>query len=51
MPAGFESGDRAEIARGLDAGEDVVISGQFRIDSEASLKASLMRMSVPETAP
>ena len=51
VQAGIESGDRVEIARGLDAGEDVVISGQFLIDSEASLKASLMRMSVPETAP
>jgi hypothetical protein len=29
----------------------VVISGQFLIDSEASLKASLMRMSAPETGP
>jgi Cu(I)/Ag(I) efflux system membrane fusion protein len=51
VQAGIESGDWVEIARGLDAGEDVVISGQFLIDSEASLKASLMRMSVPETAP
>jgi len=51
VQAGIESGDWVEIARGLDAGEDVVVSGQFLIDSEASLKASLMRMSVPETAP
>ena len=42
--AGMESGDRVEIVRGLQAGERVVTSAQFLIDSEASLKASLMRM-------
>jgi Cu(I)/Ag(I) efflux system membrane fusion protein len=51
VQAGIESGEWVEIARGLDEGEDVVISGQFLIDSEASLKASLMRMSAPETGP
>jgi Cu(I)/Ag(I) efflux system membrane fusion protein len=49
--AGIESGDWVEIVAGLDAGEDVVISGQFLIDSEASLRASMMRMSAPESAP
>ena len=48
--AGMESGDWVEIVDGLNEGEQVVISGQFLIDSEASLKASLMRMSEPETA-
>jgi Cu(I)/Ag(I) efflux system membrane fusion protein len=42
--AGMESGDSVEILEGLQAGERVVVSGQFLIDSEASLKASLMRM-------
>ena len=51
VQAGIESGDWIEIIEGLDAGEEVVISGQFLIDSEASLKASLMRMSKPESAP
>jgi Cu(I)/Ag(I) efflux system membrane fusion protein len=51
VQAGIESGDWIEIIDGLDAGEEVVISGQFLIDSEASLKASLMRMSKPESAP
>ncbi|KPK39157.1 MAG: hypothetical protein AMJ69_06435 [Gammaproteobacteria bacterium SG8_47] len=41
---GIESGDFVEIIAGLDEGERVVISGQFLIDSEASLKASLLRM-------
>ena len=45
VTAGIESGDWVEIASGLDQGEQVVVSGQFLIDSEASLKASLLRMS------
>ena len=48
--AGIETGDWVEIIEGLKEGEQVVISGQFLIDSEASLKASLMRMSEPEPA-
>jgi Cu(I)/Ag(I) efflux system membrane fusion protein len=49
---GIESGDQVEIVAGLQAGDRVVTSGQFLIDSEASLKASLMRMSdAPEEAP
>lgn len=43
--AGIESGDFVEILSGIDAGEDIVISGQFLIDSEASMRASLSRMS------
>lgn len=42
--AGIESGDRVEILSGLETGETVVTSGQFLIDSEASIKASLRRM-------
>ena len=42
---GVESGQSIEIINGLSEGDQVVISGQFLIDSEASLKASLMRMS------
>lgn len=42
--AGIESGDLVAISRGLEQDESVVVSGQFLIDSEASLKASLMRM-------
>ena len=43
--AGIESGDWVEIISGLKEGEVVVISGHFLIDSEASIKASLSRMS------
>ena len=42
--AGIESGDRMEIKSGLDEGDAVVVSAQFLIDSESSLKASLQRM-------
>jgi len=45
VTAGIESGDYVEILEGLDADESVVTSGQFLIDSEASMRASLNRMS------
>ena len=44
VTAGMESGDWVEIISGIEEGDTVVTSGQFLIDSEASLKASLMRM-------
>ena len=44
VTAGMESGDWVEIIKGLKENDVVVVSGQFLIDSEASLKASLMRM-------
>ncbi len=45
VTAGIESGEFIEIIDGLKVGEKVVTSGQFLIDSEASLKASIARMS------
>ena len=44
VSVGIESGEAIEIVGGLHEGEKVVTSGQFLIDSEASLKASLSRM-------
>jgi Cu(I)/Ag(I) efflux system membrane fusion protein len=41
---GIESGDRVAIRRGLDAGERVVVSGQFLIDAEASTRSALERV-------
>jgi Cu(I)/Ag(I) efflux system membrane fusion protein len=41
---GFESGGQSEIRKGLAAGERVVLSGQFLIDSEASLSATVARL-------
>jgi Cu(I)/Ag(I) efflux system membrane fusion protein len=47
---GIESGDRVEILKGLQAGDQVVVSAQFLLDSEASLRAALRRMEAPEAA-
>jgi len=44
VTAGLESGDFVEIISGLNEGDKVVTSGQFLIDSEASLRASFSRM-------
>jgi Cu(I)/Ag(I) efflux system membrane fusion protein len=41
---GIESQGRTEILSGLEAGEKVVVSGQFLIDSEASLTSALTRL-------
>jgi len=41
---GIESGDWTEIAEGVNEGEDVVVSAQFLIDSEASIKGSFVRL-------
>lgn len=42
--AGIESGGRVEILAGLQEGVEVVVSGQFLIDSESSFKAGMQRM-------
>jgi Cu(I)/Ag(I) efflux system membrane fusion protein len=44
VETGVEAGGRTEIRRGLEAGQRVVASGQFLIDSEASLRATSTRM-------
>jgi Cu(I)/Ag(I) efflux system membrane fusion protein len=41
---GREEGGRTEILKGMDSGTRVVVSGQFLIDSEASLRGSARRM-------
>lgn len=49
--SGMESGDWIEIREGLAEGDRVVVSGQFLIDSEASIQASALRMrSAPGSA-
>jgi len=45
--SGIESGDYVEIIQGVDEGEHVVTSGQFLIDSEASMRAGIKRMHKP----
>jgi Cu(I)/Ag(I) efflux system membrane fusion protein len=44
VKTGRESGGRTEILQGIDAGTKVVASGQFLIDSEASLRGVERRM-------
>ena len=41
---GIESHDRVAIRSGLEAGESIVVSGQFLIDSESNIEAALARM-------
>jgi Cu(I)/Ag(I) efflux system membrane fusion protein len=43
---GAEADGKAEILEGVAAGERVVLSGQFLIDSEASLSGTLSRLGV-----
>jgi len=45
--AGNEFGERTEIRSGLETGQRVVASGQFLIDSEASLRSAIDRMAEP----
>jgi Cu(I)/Ag(I) efflux system membrane fusion protein len=45
VEVGVETGGQTEIRRGLEAGQKVVVSGQFLIDSEASLRGTAARMS------
>lgn len=42
---GFESGDRVAIIKGLEAGQSVVTSAQFLIDSESNLDSALAKLS------
>ena len=44
VQTGRESGGMTEIVNGLTAGQQIVVSGQFLIDSEASLKGTEARM-------
>ena len=51
VQVGEESAGRTEIRKGLAPGARVVASGQFLIDSEASLKAGSARLGEPGTKP
>jgi Cu(I)/Ag(I) efflux system membrane fusion protein len=50
VKVGIESGEYVEILEGVDEGDKIVTSGQFLIDSEASMRASLNRMSEPDSS-
>jgi Cu(I)/Ag(I) efflux system membrane fusion protein len=47
---GAESGGKTVILSGLEEGQSVVLSGQFLIDSEASLKSAVSRLSTGNAA-
>lgn len=47
VTVGLSSGGMTEILHGLKSGERVVVSGQFLIDSEASLSGALQRLDSP----
>jgi Cu(I)/Ag(I) efflux system membrane fusion protein len=56
VQTGAERGGRTEVIKGLKEGEKVVASGQFLVDSEASLRGTLSRLeggaeAAPATAP
>jgi Cu(I)/Ag(I) efflux system membrane fusion protein len=51
VKTGAEREGRTEILSGLSAGQRIVASGQFLIDSEASLKTALTRLEVSPADP
>ncbi len=48
---GVDAGDDVEVVTGLQEGDQVVVSGQFLIDSEARLRSVLGNMAAPASAP
>jgi Cu(I)/Ag(I) efflux system membrane fusion protein len=44
VETGAEANGQTEIRKGLEAGKKVVVSGQFLVDSEASLRGTTTRM-------
>ncbi len=44
VTVGLENDGNAEVTSGLEPGQSVVVSGQFLLDSEASLRATATRM-------
>ncbi len=51
VDVGLDSNGQTEIRKGLEAGQKVVVSGQFLVDSEANLKTSTTRMSEMPSSP
>ena len=47
VETGVSAGPRTEILAGLKAGEEVVVSGQFLLDSEANLREGLAKLEPP----
>ena len=51
VTTGPENEGRTTILKGLSEGESIVVSGQFLIDSEASLKSTVSRLGGAHTEP
>jgi Cu(I)/Ag(I) efflux system membrane fusion protein len=51
VTTGLEADGRTVILSGVEEGQSVVVSGQFLIDSEASLNAAITRLETRESAP
>jgi Cu(I)/Ag(I) efflux system membrane fusion protein len=51
VTVGADAQGQTAILSGLEAGQAIVLSGQFLIDSEASLKSTVSRLSTPERQP
>jgi membrane fusion protein, copper/silver efflux system len=51
VTVGAEVSGRTAILSGLEAGQSIVLSGQFLIDSEASIKSAVSRLSTPQSPP
>jgi Cu(I)/Ag(I) efflux system membrane fusion protein len=47
VEVGMEGSGKTEVVGGLEAGEQVVVSGQFLLDSEANLRTGLSRLEGP----
>ncbi|MEO7148736.1 MAG: hypothetical protein ABIY40_02175, partial [Rhodanobacteraceae bacterium] len=50
VQAGFSNGNRVAILKGLRAGQRVVVSAQFLIDSEANVDAAALRLGSGQSA-
>ena len=48
VEVGMEAGDRVEIRRGLGVNDQIVVSGQFLIDSESNIDSELLRLEQPD---
>ncbi|MDO6678112.1 efflux RND transporter periplasmic adaptor subunit [Shewanella sp. 4_MG-2023] len=51
VKVGIIAQGKAEIIEGINEGDHVVVSGQFLLDSEASIQGSLLRLSGADKAP
>ena len=51
VTVGTEAEGKTAVLSGLEEGQSIVLSGQFLIDSEASLKSTVSRLSTTEPKP